>query len=194
MHGVGWGRVGALRRILGLFGFLFLLFCKVLDSSRTEEQEPGISSMRARLGSCPLLLPVFSYLPKAGLAGWAGGSSRFWCQLLWPHPGTCLTLRGWCDHSQRQSLGKDDLRGLSLVLDSALIPGRWAFSFFNSSPNRTLPVAGGGVRLPPPYPCPVCIEPAPLLRGLQYEGTHIPYPVRAPRLREDMSPPKGASS
>lgn len=71
MHGAGEGGMGALRRILGLFGFCFCCFAKSWIPAGLRNKSQG--SGACRLGSCPLLLPVFSYLPKAGLAGWAPG-------------------------------------------------------------------------------------------------------------------------
>lgn len=42
--------VGALTGILNFVCLLLIIICKVLDSSRSKEQEPGISSVWARWG------------------------------------------------------------------------------------------------------------------------------------------------
>lgn len=68
-----------------------------------------------------------------------------------------------------------------MSLDSTLIPGHWIFNFFNSNPN-ILPGGEGVQSAAPLYP----------LRGLQHEGACIPYPLRAPSLREGTYLPRRA--
>lgn len=143
-------------------GFVFLK-----SPGFQQDEEPRISSEWACRCPCPeqrhsSAASVFSHLLRAGLAGWAQGASCLWRLLLRPHPGTCLILPGWCDRSERQGLGKDDLQVLPLVSDSVLILGYWAFDFLNSRPGRILPVRES-VQLPAPLP-----------RCLQREGRHSP--------------------